>query len=260
MATVSGSTNGPPRAPSRMPQILAPVGLDDRPALVPRESDRRLTALLDRLAADVVLRHAVGRRVLDLGHGAPNVAEWVSSRVERLTVVDAVDLGRGSTIRVPLPDATYDCIYSLRTLPHLGHDRASSEEALGSALEEVARLLAPGGTAVLALDNARSPIGLFHGLRQLRRSFEGGPLVIESPRGLTRLDALSRVVERLPAALTPTDLHGVRVVIASARLLSIPLLGRVLTRCEWLLRDQPLVRRLAAHLLLVVRRNRIQTQ
>lgn len=271
MAIVSRSTNGPPRTPPRMPQrlpqILAPVGLgDDRPALLPRESDRRLGALLDRLEADVVLRHATGRRVLDLGRGAPEVADWVAERVDRLTVVDAVDLGRGATIRIPLPDGAFDCVYSLRTLPHLGHDRASSEAALGSALEELGRVLAPGGVAVLELANARSPIGLFQGLRQLgsRRparagrtaglGLDGGPLVVDSPRGLTRLDVLSRVVERLPATLVPIDLHGVRLVVASPHLLAIPLLGRVLARLEWLLRDQPLIRRLGAHLLLVLRR------
>jgi SAM-dependent methyltransferase len=266
MAVVSRSTNAPPRAPSRLPQILAPVGLrDEGPALLPRESDRRLGALLDRLAADVVLRHATGRRVLDLGRGAPQVADWVADRVDRLTVVDAVDLGRGATIRLPLPDAAFDCVYSLRTLPHLGHDRASSEAALGSALEELGRVLAPGGVAVLELANARSPIGLLYGLRELGshlrpardRTEHGldGPLVIDSPRGLTRLDVLSRVVERLPATLVPIDLHGVRVVVASPHLLAVPLLGRVLARLEWLLRDQPLIRRLAAHLLLVLRRS-----
>jgi SAM-dependent methyltransferase len=243
----------PPRPPLRPAQILAPVGLDDRPALLPRESDR-LTALVDRLAAEVVLRHATGRRVLDLGRGAPAVAEWVSDRVERHIVVDAVDLGRGATIRLPLPDASIDCVYSLRTLPHLGHDRASSEAALGSALAELSRVLVPGGVAVLELDNARSPIGLLHGLRHLGHSLDGGPLVIDSPRGLTRLDVLSRIVEQLPPTLTPVDLHGVRVVVASPHLLAVPILGRILERLEWFLRDQPLVRRLAAHLLLVLRR------
>ncbi len=234
-----------------MPQILAPVGVDDRPALLPRESDR-LTSLVDRLTGDVVLRHATGRRVLDLGRGAPEVAEWVRPRVDRLTVVDAVDLGRGAAIRVPLPDASYDCVYSLRTLPHLGHDAESSQAALGSALEELARVLAPGGVAVLELNNARSPIGLYHGVRRLGRL--GGPLVIDSPRGLTRFDALGRVIARLPSSLTPVDLHGVQWMVASPHLLAVPVLGRVLARLEWWGRDQPLVRRFAAHLLLVLRR------
>ena len=255
MAVVSRSTNGPSRAPMRMPQILDPVGLgDDRPAVLPRDPDGRLTTLLDRLSADVVLRHATGRRVLDLGRGAPVVADWVADRVDRLTVVDAVDLGRGAAIRLPLPEGSFDCVYSLRTLPHLGQDAASSEAALSSALGEIGRVLAPGGIAVLELGNARSPIGLFHGLRQLGRSLDGSPIVIESPRGLTRLDVLSRVVERLPPTLVPIDLHGVRVAIASPHLLAVPLLGRFLARLEWLLRDQPLIRRLAAHLLVVLRR------
>lgn len=249
MAIVSGSTNGPSRAPRRMPQILAPVGVDDQPAPLPAGSDR-LSTLVDRLAGEVVLRHATGRRVLDLGRGAPAVTEWVGPRVDRLTVVDAVDLGRGAEIRLPLPDGGYDCVYSLRTLPHLGHDTESSRAALVSALEELGRVLAPGGVAVLDLANARSPIGVYHGLRRLG----AGPLVIDSPRGLTRFDALGRVIARLPPTLTPVDLHGVQLMVAWPKLLAVPIVGRVLTRIEWWVRDQPLLRRFAAHLLLVLRR------
>ncbi|MCH9685056.1 MAG: methyltransferase domain-containing protein [Deltaproteobacteria bacterium] len=250
---MSGSTKGPSRPRRRAPQILAPVGVDDGLAVLPRESNH-LTALVDRLAGEVVLRHSTGRRVLDLGRGSPAVTEWVRSRVDRLTVVDAVDLGRGGTVRVPLPDASFDCAYSLRTLPHLGHDAETSAAALRSALEELGRLLVPGGVAVLQIDNARSPIGLLHGVRRLRQSLGQGPLVVDSPRGATRFDVLSRVIEALPATLTPVDLHGVRLVVASPHLLSIPLVGRVLTRIEWFARDQPLMRRFAVHLLLVLRR------
>lgn len=253
MGAVSGSTNGPPRPRGAMPQILAPVGLEDRPALLPRESDR-LTGLVDRLAGEVVLRHATGRRVLDLGRGAPAVTDWVSDRAARLDVVDAVDLGRGGEIRVPLPDANYDCVYSLRTLPHLGRDPRTSVDALDSALVELARVLAPGGIAVLQLDNARSPFGLYHGLRRLGRSLGRGPLVIDSPRGLTRFDVLGRVIERLPPTLTPIDLHGVGLVVPSSHLLALPIIGRLLTRLEWYGRDQPLLRRFAAHLVVVFRR------
>lgn len=253
MGVVSGSTNGPGRPRGAMPQILAPVGVDDRPALLPRESDR-LTVLIDRLAGEVVLRHATGRRVLDLGRGAPELSEWVRDRVDRLDIVDAVDLGRGANVRVPLPDGSYDCIYSMRTLPHLGRDADTSAAALEQVLAEVGRLLVPGGVAVLQLDNARSPIGLFHGLRRLSRSLGGKPFVVEGPRGLTRFDVLGRVIERLPSTLTPTDLHGLRLVVASPHLLAVPIVGRVLSRLEWTARDQPLLRRFAAHLLLVLRR------
>lgn len=258
MAIVSGSTKGPPPSERRPaapapPKILAPVGIDDRVAVLPRESGR-LSALVDQLAGQVVLRHATGRHVLDLGHGSPRVTQWVEPRAQRLTVVDAVDLGRGDTIQVPLPAGGYECIYSLRTLPHLGHDARSSVAAFDSVLEELARLLRPGGVAVLQLDNARSPVGLYHGVRQLSRALQSGPLVIDSPRGVTRFDTLSRVIERLPPTLTPIDLHGVRQVVASPHVLSIPVVGRIAGRLEWSLRDKTLLRRFAVHLLLVLRR------
>ncbi|MCX4245852.1 class I SAM-dependent methyltransferase [Paraliomyxa miuraensis] len=251
---MSRSTKGPSRTGGKAPLILAPVGLPDQPALLPTRESDRLTALVDRLTADVVLRHATGRRVLDLGRGSPEVTDWVGPRVDHLSVVDAVDLGRGAAIGLPLPDASFDCVYSLRTLPHLGHDARSSQTALESALTEVGRVLTPGGVAVLGLDNARSPIGLFHGLRHLARRQSSTSLVVDSPRGLTRFDVLSRVTERLPPTLTPVDLHGVRVVVASPHLLAVPLLGRLLAGLEWRARDQPVIRRLAAHLLMVLRR------
>ncbi len=253
MAIVSGSTKGPSRPRRRAPQILAPVGVEDAPAVLPRESNR-LTTLVDKLAVDVVLRHATGRRVLDLGRGAPKVTEWVAARAERLTVVDAVDLGRGPSVVVPLPAEAFDCVFSLRTLPHLGHDAETSQAALQSTLGEIGRLLVPGGVAVLQFDNARSPVGLLHGLRQLASDLGRGPLVIDSARGVTRFDVLGRLTEGLPPTLAPMDLHGLRLWVATPHLLAIPLLGRVLTRLEWYGRDQPLLRRLAAHLLLVLRR------
>ena len=153
MGVVSGSTKGP----SRAVRILPPQGLDDRPALVPQPESNRLTALLDRLAGEIVLRHATGRRVLDLGRGAPRVTEWVGQRVDTLTVVDAVDLGRGESIQVPLPDESFDLAFSLRTLPHLGHDAESSTEALRTLLAEIGRLVAPGGVARSAPMTRRSP-------------------------------------------------------------------------------------------------------
>lgn len=254
MGVVSGSTKAPSRRSGRAPQILAPVGLDDKPALLPEPEANRLTALLDRLAGEVVLRHAIGRRVLDLGRGAPRITEWVGGRVDRLTVLDAVDLGRRETVHIPLPDQSFDMIYSLRTLPHLGHDASSSASALGSVLDEVGRLLIPGGVAVLELDNARSPLGLYHLVRQPGSLGDRGPLVVDSPRGLTRFDTLGRFLKHLPASLTPVELHGLRLAIASAHVLSIPVVGRILTRLEWYGRDQPLLRRFGAHLLLVLRR------
>jgi SAM-dependent methyltransferase len=231
------------------------VGLGTEPPRpLPVATDGRLDRHVDELAAEVILRHAVGNRVLDLGHGAPRVGEWVAARSARHTTVDALDLGRGARIQVPLPDASFDLIYCLRTLPHLGQDAETSDQAARSALREIARLLAPGGVALVQIDNPTSLYGAWHGLRQLAKALERGPLVMESARGLTRFDTLQRVVRMLPESLDMTQVHGLRVFAATPHLLAMPVLGRILQRMDWWCRDRPLLRRLGAHLLVEVRR------
>lgn len=272
MASSPGATRG--RAGTRpAPKILAPVGvstavasdvqgLQARPGVQDVQSfiapaDDRLDALdqlVERMAAELVLRHATGRRVLDLGRGAPRVTDCVAPRAASQVVVDAVDLGRSGSVRLPLPDASFDLVYCLRTLPHLGHDAESSEQAATSALSEVARLLGPGGTALVWIDNPLSLWGALHGLRRPARALERGPLVVDSSRGLTRFDTLPRLLRMLPPTLAMTGLHGLRVVTLAPPLLAVPLLGRLLSRAEWWCRDRALVRRLGAHLLVELRR------
>ncbi|MBC8071705.1 MAG: methyltransferase domain-containing protein [Deltaproteobacteria bacterium] len=214
----------------------------------------RVADLVDRLAGEVVLRHAPGRIVLDLGHGAPQVTEWVRPRAAALTVIDAVDLGRGATIRLPWPDGRFELVYSLRTLPHLGHDEQSSDAALRSLLGELARVLAPGGTALCLIDNPRSLWGVYYGIRHPAHAIERGALVVESERGLTRFDTLPRFVGMLPDDLVMTDVHGLRVLTTLPQLLALPLLGRLLNRMEWVVRDRVLLRSFGAHLLVVLHR------
>lgn len=246
------------RAP---PKILAPRASMEGvahtalgPAVID-DADAQLDELVDAMACEVVLRHANGRRVLDLGHGAPRVTEQVAARAASHVVVDAVDLGRGASVTLPLHDAAFDLVYCLRTLPHLGHDAESSEQAARSLLLEVARLLAPGGVALMWIDNPLSLWGALHGLRRPARALERGPLVIDSARGLTRFDTLPRLLRMLPPVLSMTHLHGLRVVTLLPHVLAIPLVGRILTRIEWWARDRAIVRRLGAHLLVELRRS-----
>jgi SAM-dependent methyltransferase len=210
--------------------------------------------LVDRLAGEVVLRHAGGRVALDLGHGAPRVTEWVRPRAGALKVVDALDLGRGAEIRLPFADASFELVYSLRTLPHLGHDEPSSTAAAAAILLEIARVLAPGGTALCQIDNPRSLFGLYHGIRHPITAIERGALVVESERGVTRFDTLPAFLRLVPASLAMTDLHGLRVFTALPRLLALPILGRLLFRLEWLARDRAPLRAFGAHLIVVLRR------
>jgi SAM-dependent methyltransferase len=220
----------------------------------PAPHDDRLAELVDRLAGEVVLRHAAGLRVLDLGHGAPRITEWVEPRAALQTVVDAIDLGRGPEVRLGARDGAYDLVYSMRTLAHLGHDEDSSVAAARSALREIARLLAPGGVALLQIDNPRSLWGIYHGIRHPKEVLERGPIVIESSRGLTRFDTLGRFKRLLPAELAVAGLHGLRTVVLVPHVLALPIIGRILARIEWICRDLTIVRGFAAHLLVELRR------
>lgn len=250
MGPVSGST----KAPSGSPRILAPNEGEGQPGQSPAVRANPVKHLVDRLAGEVVLRHAHGRRVLDLGHGAPDVTAWVTPRAGTLRVVDAVDLDRDAEIRLPFADGAIDLVYSLRTLPHLGHDEDSSDQAARSAIAEVARVLAVGGTALLQLDNPRSLWGAYHGIRNPMTAVERGPLMVESDHGLTRFDTLSRFAELLPPTLDLVGYHGIRVLVTLPHTLSIPIVGRLLERLEWFVRDRAPFRAFGAHLLVVLRR------
>jgi SAM-dependent methyltransferase len=260
-----GPRQGPPAAvPRSAPRILAPdlsalegvSSLAVRPdaEAVPFGHRLMLRELLDRLMGDIVLRHTPGRRVLDLGHGADAITGWVSTRAGSLRVVDAIDLGRTSDVRLPFADGAFDMVYSVRTLSHLGYDEQTSEQAARSALAEVGRVLSVGGTALVQIDNPRSLWGAYHGIRNPRTAIERAPLLVESDRGVTRFDTLSRFMRLLPPTLTKTDVHGIRVFLPLSQLLSVPIVGRWLERLEWLARDRAPFRAFGAHILVVLRR------
>lgn len=239
--------------------VLDPQGKDGATVLTPdghveRHVVDRLVELVDRLAGEVVLRHAAGRIALDLGHGAPRVTEWVRPRAAALTVVDAVDLGRGSEVRLRLRDASFELVYSLRTLAHLGHDEPSSTTALAGTLREIARVLAPGGTALCQIDNPRSLFGAYHGIRHPITAIEQGAIVVESERGVTRFEPLPTFLKLVPDSLEMTDLHGLRVFTVLPQLLAVPVLGRLLFRLEWFARDRAPLSHVGAQLLVVLRK------
>lgn len=249
MAAVSGST----KAPRHAPEIRTPAEVDPIQVAARFDRDEGLEALIDRLAGEVILRHAPGRHVLDLGHGSDAVTQWIERRAASQRVVDAVDLGR-SDVRLPFGSASFDLVYSLRTLAHLGRDGSTSEEAARSALREIARVLRPGGTALVQLENPRSLWGVYHGLRNVRHAVEAGPLVVESNRGLTRFDTLSRLEAMLPPQLGMTRFHGLGIVAVVPGLLDVPVLGRLARAFEWFARDRAGARGFAAHLLVELRR------
>lgn len=209
--------------------------------------------LTQALAGEAVLRHVAGRRVLDLGHGAPEITQWARRVASSVSVAPLAELDQdGDTLQIPAADAAYDAVFCLRTLPHLGHDEDSSLALLRSLLQEAARVTAPGGVMLLEINNFRSLRGLAYGIRHPITIAASG-VVVDGGHHVTRYDSLGRLLKLAPHELELSQIYGIRVLVPISRILSLPLVGRVLAAGEWWARDS-FLRQFGAHLLVVLRK------
>lgn len=126
----------------------------------------RVYPYLNRYADPKELR---GKKVLEIGLGYGTLGQHLANcsgnyygldiaeapvrmmqlRLGILGVADAESrVLRGSALENPYPDETFDCVYSIGCLHHTGN--------LQRAVDEVFRVLKPGGTAMIMLYNANS--------------------------------------------------------------------------------------------------------
>ncbi|WP_181198103.1 class I SAM-dependent methyltransferase [Enhygromyxa salina] len=245
--------------------------------------------LIDSLVGDVILTHIPGQRVLDLGYGSPELSEWVEARVgEHLSIVEKgalehppskiVDasgflpasefLDADGKLMIPeddeadgpalslaeYADASFDVVYCVRTFPHLGYDTESSERLGRQLLREAARVTVDGGTVFVQIANPRSLRGIVEGIRNPITVVSRRRMILGDRYGLTRWDTISRFLRFLPPELELGRFHGLGVMIPHNATLQLPVVGRVLSRLEWRLRDLAVVRRFGAQMLIVLRR------
>jgi SAM-dependent methyltransferase len=315
MGCVSGSTKGPQRPTSHTPDfhtppldgLAGPINLRARAAAASQSghgNTREVGAtastsgpmlgsswsrLVDSLAGDVILAHATGLRVLDLGHGSPDVTDWVRPRVGALSileksaleapgrVVDASGLLPASefldsegNLKIPDDeddddpvlrlhehrDASFDLVYCLRTFPHLGYDPQSSELLGRQLLREAARVTVDGGTVFIQIANPRSLRGIVEGIRHPITVVSRRRMILGDRYGLTRWDTIPRFLRLLPPELELMRIHGLGVLIPHDATLQIPIVGSLLSRLEWRMRDMALVRRFGSQVLVALRRVR----
>ena len=96
-----------------------------------------------------------GRRILDLGCGKGRFALPLARRGAEVVGVDlsqamlahagGIDRGRASARRLPFADATFDALFAVEVLEHVG--------AVGPVLAEARRVLRPGGRLVVVDKN-----------------------------------------------------------------------------------------------------------
>ncbi|MCA9681660.1 MAG: class I SAM-dependent methyltransferase [Myxococcales bacterium] len=246
------------------------------------------TELVDSLIGDVILGHVAGRRVLDLGYGSPEIASWVRGRIgDHLSIVEKGALeqipmkiaeesgflpatefldadgnlmlppedGDEPVLRLPeYRSASFDVVYCLRTFPHLGYDTETSERLSRQLLREAARVTVDGGTVFVQIANPRSLRGIVEGIRNPITVVSRRRMILGDRYGLTRWDTLPRFLRFLPPELEVVHVHGIGVLIPHNATLQIPLIGRLLARLEWRLRDMGVIHRFGGQLLIGLRR------
>ncbi|NVB42250.1 class I SAM-dependent methyltransferase [Pseudenhygromyxa sp. WMMC2535] len=289
-AAESGSGRLRPAGASTSTASLSSAGLSADNLAGPHASSNEWTRLVDSLIGDVLLGHVCGARVLDLGHGSPEIAGWVRERAgDQLTVVEkgALEqipmkiaeesgflpagefLDADGKLRLPEDeeedgqpvlrlrehrDASVDVVYCLRTFPHLGYDTETSERLSRQLLREAARVTADGGTVFVQIANPRSLRGIVEGIRNPITVVSRRRMILGDRYGLTRWDTLPRFMRFLPPELEFVRAHGLGVVIPHNAALQIPLVGWALSKLEWRLRDMGIIRRFGAQLLVELRR------
>jgi len=216
-----------------------------------RAREGQYHALMDRLAVEAVQAAAAavlrergsrGLRVLEAGCGTgrvlsrlraaglPAVGLDLSSGMLAHARSRGLPVGRADLSALPVHDASLDLICCFKVLPHVPD--------LAAALQELARVLRPGGRMVLETYNPRS-------LRAVVKRL-GGPrhIVSSTDEGevATRYDGLAELEAATPAGAALERIRGARVLTPLAAMHDWPLLGPALGALEARAADGPLAR------------------
>jgi SAM-dependent methyltransferase len=211
-------------------------------------------AMIDDLEVDLVLPLCRGRDVLEIGCGTGLLLTRVAAVAASAKGVDlspgmlegarrrGLDVVEGTATALPFEPESFDVVYSFKVLAHV--------EEIETALSEAARVLRPGGRAVLEFYNR-------HSLRFLAKRIGGAGKISASTdesQVFTRWDALGELLTILPGEFELERIAGVRVFTPAAFIHRVPGLRRVVRKAEFLARDAPLLRRWGGFLVLVLRR------
>ncbi|MCP3902012.1 MAG: class I SAM-dependent methyltransferase [Planctomycetes bacterium] len=144
------------------------VGITDASPESLKKFDDAYFGIYPYLARYVTDEALAGKDVLEIGlgygtlgqflasqrctyHGldiAPNAAEMTRQRLQHIGIDSGDRVRTGSALEIPWADGSFDFVYSIGCLHHTGNTP--------KAVQEVYRVLRPGGTAVVMLYNRNS--------------------------------------------------------------------------------------------------------
>jgi ubiquinone/menaquinone biosynthesis C-methylase UbiE len=210
--------------------------------------------MIDELELGLIRRHGTGRDVFEAGCGTGLLLKE-AALVARSAV--GLDLSRGmvaqaharqlkvvqgSLTNVPVPDESFDLVYSMKVLAHI--------PPIQAAITELARITRPGGHLLLEFYNPFS-------LRYLAKRLAGPGRIAEGTTEndvYTRYDTLAQARTYLPAGLEVVGVRGVRVLTPTSKLWSIPGLGALFERAEQAVCDLPGARHLGGFMIVIARK------
>ena len=188
------------------------------------------TDLFDEVAGDGLVRFLLGRadRVIGIDI-AESVVGVASARNPRLEAT------RADVRSLPFADATFDVVVSTSTLDHF-----ETERDLGQALSELHRVLRPGGSLIVTLDNASNPLVALRNV--LPYSLLHRIKLVPYPTGVTTgLAGLQGLVEAVGFEVSDVDaiMHVPRIAVRSAGTVAVGDPARVDRLLAALLRVEP---------------------
>ena len=227
---------------------------DDFASWYERERHHGYHAMLDELQVGIARPLCLGGDVLEVGCGTGLILKEIEPFARSAVGLDispgmlrhargrGLDVVVGSATDLPFEDAAFDAVYSFKVLAHVEHIRR--------AMEEVARVLRPGGRAALEFYNR-------HSLRYLIKRLKRPDAVSDQTTDdevYTRYDTLGDVRRYLPDELRVDRVHGVRVFTPFAQVHRVPVLGHAMRFAERAARDTAGVRRLGGFMVVSVER------
>jgi ubiquinone/menaquinone biosynthesis C-methylase UbiE len=216
--------------------------------------DQGYHKLIDDLELELIKKYGAGQDVFEAGCGTGLLLQQAAGVARKAVGLDlsrgmlgpararGLQVVQGSLTNVPLPDRSFDLVYSMKVLAHVPPIR--------EAVTELTRLVRPGGHLLLEFYNPYS-------FRALAKRLGGPGKIAEGTNEshvFTRYDTVAQARAYLPANVELLGVRGVRVVTPVSSVYRIGALGRLFSRVEHAVCDLPLARQLGGFLILIARR------